>query len=157
MEKITYKGVEILLIQGEQVRHIERSGSYRSVKKSYSWTAETALGKILYNDFHSREKEGTITQIKAFIDSVDMLIAHSDAQLADYLSQTIVEGEMYAIHPVLMKMVLGNSRIPVRPSTMIHEIPDLINKPWWVRIKDWIESWNHKATPNCPTLQMPHQ
>lgn len=154
MEKINYKGVEIHLIQSEQIRHIERPGSYGGIEKSYSWTAETALGKILYNDFYSKEKEGTKIQIKAFIDSVDMLIARNDAQLADYLSQAIVEGEMHVIHPVLMKMVLGNARIPVKPNTTTHETPDLANKPWWVRIKEWIENWNRKATPNVgqPTI-----
>ena len=151
MEKITYKGVVIHISEHKHMRSNERGKD--SHPESYiTYKATTSYGDLHYDDFEEKDKEKTITRIKAAIDAIDMLVARTDEQLAEYLSMTVCEENALfeaTLHPVLMKMVLGNARIPVKPNNTTHEPPDLANKPWWVRIKDWIENWNRKPQPNA--------
>jgi hypothetical protein len=143
LEKINYKGVEIHLTEHKDSRYFNSKPGHMEVFSTYS--AKTSYGAILYNDFGSRDKESTVARAKAYIDAVDILVARTDEQLADYLAECIVDNGKFVIHPVLMKMVLGNSRIPNKPTKV--QQPEVL-KPWYVRIKDWIENWNRKPILN---------
>lgn len=130
-----YKGVKILVHQHSGMRSNEK-GKDSHPEKYYFYTAETDLGAIGFDSCESKTPEESLDQIKGKIDMLDMLIARNINQLVEYLKETICYGEDgdSNIHPVLMNMVLGNSRIPKAPTEPV--VMDK-EKTWWEKLVDW--------------------